>query len=446
MLIFSNTRRIMERPGEFWRTLFEYRRLVNIQGLRGVFTYQEFLAPTIDLEDMVYLGEGHTPLVEAPPGLSNFAGRKFYVKLEGLNPTCSFKDRGMAVALSYVRELIRKKGINNIIAVCASTGDTSAAAALYGGALSQDVKTAVLLPKGFVTLQQLSQPLVAGAKVFELPGVFDDCMKVVEKLSDSYQVVLLNSKNPWRILGQESYAYEIAQGFDWELEDKVLFVPVGNAGNITAIVSGLIKFFKAGVIENLPKVIAVQSNHANPVYRYYSTPPSERRYHSVNVRLSVAQAAMIGDPVSMPRLTRLVRDYSERGGIFSTVEVTESEIMECMLIANQNGLPICTQGGECLAGLMKAKEQNLITESEIGVINSTAHPLKFMDFPERYFRNDLRDYGITADPQYVNKPIALELSDVKLPSKENPLKPDEEKIYASAAAEMIASYLNLTYK
>ena len=120
-----------------------------------------------------------------------------------------------------------------------------------------------------MTPQQLSQPLGSGAVVFEIPGVFDDCMKVVETLSEQYPVALLNSKNAWRILGQESYAYEIAQDFEYDMSKKVVIVPIGNAGNITAVLSGFMKFFEAGIIEALPKIIGVQSEHADPVYRYY---------------------------------------------------------------------------------------------------------------------------------------------------------------------------------
>jgi threonine synthase len=442
-LVITNQRRLTERPGEFWRDLFDYRRLINNQALKGVFNFQEFLAPSIGEEDIVYLGEGHTPLVLAPEKVAGILKRPFYVKLEGLNPTCSFKDRGMAVALSFVKQMMRKKNLTHLIAVCASTGDTSAAAALYAGALGDSVKTAVLLPKGYVTDQQLSQPLLSGAKVFELPGVFDDCMKVVEELSDKYQVALLNSKNPWRVLGQESYSYELAQDLDWDLENKALFVPVGNAGNMTAIVSGLLKLHKCEVITNFPRVVAVQSHHANPVYRYYNTPPNERRYHPVSVKLSVAQAAMIGDPVSMPRLTRLVREFTELGGIFNAVEVTESEIMESMLIANQNGLPICTQGGVSLAGVKRAVESGILEAKEIAIINSTAHPLKFMEFVERYYEDDLREYGITRNPHYTNNPIELSFGSVRLPSKERPLNEIDEKKYATAAARKIAEFLQL---
>jgi len=137
---------------------------------------------------------------------------------------------------------------DNVLAICASTGDTSAAAALYASFLQPNIKSAVLLPHKKVTPQQLSQPLGSGAAVFEIPGVFDDCMKIVEHLSETYNVALLNSKNAWRILGQESFAYEVSQAFEYDMDNKVVVIPVGNAGNITAIMNGFIKFFETGTV------------------------------------------------------------------------------------------------------------------------------------------------------------------------------------------------------
>ncbi|MDR1036959.1 MAG: threonine synthase [Deltaproteobacteria bacterium] len=441
--------RLRERDGAWWRRLFDHRLMANDQALRGVFCYHEFLAPIIPLEDVVYLGEAHTPAVKAPPPLEREVGASFYVKLDGLNPSASFKDRGMAAALSFVRYLARTRGQTGIMAVCASTGDTSAAAALYSASLGGIVKAAVLLPRGYVTPQQLSQPLGAGAGVFELPGVFDDCMKVVEKLSEDYEVVLLNSKNPWRVLGQESYAFEVAQQFDWETGDLMLFVPVGNAGNITAVLGGLMKLHRAGVIGRLPRVTAVQSERANPVFSYYSSPPSERSYEPVKVRPSVAQAAMIGDPVSFPRLARLAARYEEaRGpGAFQAVEVTEQQIMDSMILANRSGLTVCTQGGESLAGLRKAIALGLVSPGETAVLDSTAHALKFMEFQNAYFRGDLAgDYGVQSRPENVNAPRGVELPGIALPAQGKVLTPGERAAFTEAAALAIASELGLSPK
>jgi threonine synthase len=145
----------------------------------------------------------------------------------------------MASAISFLNHAIKAKNLDNVLGICASTGDTSAAAALYLSYLPKSkVRAVVLLPKGKVTPAQLSQPLGSGATVIEMPGVFDDCMRVVEELAQNYHVFLLNSKNPVRILGQKSYAYEVAQQLSWDATDLVVVVPIGNAGNITAVMEG----------------------------------------------------------------------------------------------------------------------------------------------------------------------------------------------------------------
>ena len=302
-------------PGKTWRRIFDYRKLLTLPALKGIYRYHEFIGPVLPLESIVYLGEGHTPVIEANASMQEKAGGKFYFKNDGQNPSASFKDRGMASALSYIHFLIQQGLVDDVLAVCASTGDTSASAALYASYLQPHIKSAVLLPHKKVTPQQLSQPLGSGARVFEIPGVFDDCMKVVEALSEKYAVALLNSKNAWRILGQESYSYEIAQDFEYDMTDKVVVVPIGNAGNITAVMSGFLKFYQTGIIESLPKIVGVQSVHANPVYRYYLEPdPARRQFLPVTVKASVAQAAMIGNPVSMPRVIHLVNQYNQAAG------------------------------------------------------------------------------------------------------------------------------------
>jgi threonine synthase len=137
--------------------------MLNVPALKGVFLFHEFIAPVISLESIIYLGEGHTPLIRANHTLRKYANIDFYFKNDGQNPSASFKDRGMACALSYINYLVQSKGLKDVLAICASTGDTSAAAALYAAYLSGIVKSAVLLPHQKVTPQQLSQPLGSGA-------------------------------------------------------------------------------------------------------------------------------------------------------------------------------------------------------------------------------------------------------------------------------------------
>jgi threonine synthase len=306
----------------------------------------------------------------------------------------------------------------------------------------------VLLPHKKVTPQQLSQPLGSGATVFEIPGVFDDCMKVVETLSENYNVVLLNSKNAWRILGQESYCYEIAQEFEYDVSNMLVVVPIGNAGNITAVLSGFIKFMDAGVIDGLPKILGVQSEHANPVYRYYLEPDrNKRKFMPVTVKPSVAQAAMIGNPVSMPRVIHLVERYNQLAGrqrVFF-VEVTEQAIMDWEIIANRNGHIACTHGGESLAGLVEASHRGIIDKNDIAVVKSTAHALKFAGFQEMYFEQQFpTEFNIKPEPKLINTPVFVQPKDLKrVPAPGKPLNPKDFKIFIRRVSEEIASFLDL---
>lgn len=440
--------RLKKISGDTWRKIFDYRKMLKTPALKGIYRYHEFIGTVIPLEDVVYLGEGHTPIIEANPFMQEKAGVRFFFKNDGQNPSASFKDRGMASAFSYINFMIQKGYVTDILAVCASTGDTSASAALYASYLKPHVKSAVLLPHKKVTPQQLSQPLGNGATVFEIPGVFDDCMKVVEELSEKYQVALLNSKNAWRILGQESYSYEIAQDFEYDMENIVVLVPIGNAGNITAVMSGFLKFYEAGIIKALPKIIGVQSEHADPVFRYYLEPDSsKRKFVPVTVRPSVAQAAMIGNPVSMPRVIYLVDRYNNASGRQNVffVEVTEQAIMDWELLANRNGHIACTQGGETLAGMVAAKEQGLIGKNDIAVIDSTAHALKFSGFQDMYFENTFPDdFEITPDPELINAPRLIRPKDLaEVPEPGKPLKGEAFQQFVSRVSEEIAKMLEL---
>jgi len=434
--------------GTLWKRIFDYRRMLNLNPLKGIFRYYEFIAPIIPLESIIYLGEAHTPIVMANQNLEKLVGLPFYFKNEGLNPSLSFKDRGMACALSFLNYQAKKKGMKNLLTICASTGDTSASGALYSAYLGNLLKSAALLPKGKVTLQQLSQPLGSGATVLEMPGVFDDCMKVVEELSEAYEVSLLNSKNSWRIVGQESFAFEIAQDFDYQVADKVVVVPIGNAGNITAIMSGFLKFLKANIIAELPKIIGVQSDHADPVYRYYlEDDPSRRKFKPVTVKPSVAQAAMIGNPVSMPRVIDLIREYDRAAGqkrIF-VVSVTEQEIMDAMIVANKNGHIACTHGGECMAGFVKAVKAGLVSKGEIGVLDATAHVLKFSSFQQMYLADRFpSEFGVRPRKEFKNTPVTIGLKGLrKQPQAGRPLQGKDLDRFTKAGATEIAKTLNL---
>ncbi|MBT3177271.1 MAG: threonine synthase [Desulfobacula sp.] len=445
----KNAKLLQKIPGKVWQKIFDFRKMLKIPALKGIYRYHEFIGPGIPLESIIYLGEGHTPVIEACENLKEIVGLSFFYKNDGQNPSASFKDRGMASAVSSIKYLIDKHLVSDVIAICASTGDTSAAAALYASYLGPSIKSAVLLPHKKVTPQQLSQPLGSGAQVFEIPGVFDDCMKIVEHLSTKYSVVLLNSKNAWRILGQESYSYEVAQDFDWDMKNKVLVVPIGNAGNISAIMNGFIKFYKANIIDCLPKVIGVQSEHADPVYQYYLEPDeAKRKFIPVDTKPSVAQAAMIGNPVSMPRVVEITKTYNSLAGCRQVffVKVTEQSIMDSQLLANRNGHIACTQGGECLAGLVKALKKNIVTKKETAILDATAHAIKFSEFQDLYFNSKIpEDYKIDSDLSNINQPFLILPDDPTIiPSQKKRLGEIDFQKFIKDISGKIAKKLDLT--
>lgn len=440
--------RLKKIPGTLWRRIFDYRSMLTDPAFRGIYRYHELIGSVIPPQDIIYLGEGHTPVIAANSKLSQWAGMPFYFKNDGQNPSASFKDRGMASAFSYLNHLIRSQGLKNVLAVCASTGDTSASAALYASYLSEEVKSAVLLPHGKVTPQQLGQPLGNGAKVIEIPGVFDDCMKIVEYLAEHYPVALMNSKNAWRILGQESYSYEIAQTFDYDIGHLVVVVPIGNAGNITAVLRGFLKLCELQIISSLPVILGVQSEHANPVYLYYlEADPKERRFCPVTVRPSVAQAAMIGNPVSMPRVVHLVEQYRELAGreAFQVVEVSEQEIMDAMLTANRHGHITCTQGGECLAGLCKVIRNKKVSGDRAAVLDATAHAIKFAVFQDKYFLNTFEpEFEVVPRKELQNTPFLVSPPDhIPRPEPGKKLEPDQFEAFVKYTAGIIAELLEL---
>ncbi len=433
---------LKKTPGQEWRRIFDARAASKNTALRGIFRFYELMAPVMEEEDIVFLGEGNTPEVASSPTLRGLTGLKTVYKNDGQNPSASFKDRGMACAFSYLKALVRKHGWDQVLTVCASTGDTSASAALYASYVGGPVKSVVILPQGKVTPQQLAQPLGSGAVVLEVPGVFDDCMKVVEHLADNYRVALLNSKNAWRILGQESYAFEVAQWHDWDVSGLCLFVPIGNAGNVTAIMAGFLKLYDLGIITALPRLFGVQSHHADPVFRYYSVDdPKERHYEPVAVTPSVAQAAMIGNPVSFPRVRHFAERFEAVGGkgAFQVVQVTEQAIMEGMILANRHGHIACTQGGECLAGALRAKELGLVSAEETIILDATAHQLKFVDFQNMYFTNSFPpEFGVTPRPELANAPeLVID------PAEKAALSPEA---YTLKAAENVVKRLGLAAK
>jgi len=197
----------------------------------------------------------------------------------------------------------------------------------------------------------------------------------------------------------------VALQLDFQTKDLVVVVPIGNAGNVTAVMEGFLDLYRLGIIAELPQIIGVQSDHANPVVLWRQS----GEYRPVPVRPSVAQAAMIGNPVSFPKVSHLVEEhFHER---FAAVQVTEQEIIEAMLIANRHGHVVCTQGGESIVGLKKGVEMGLVMPHQRVVVDSTSHQLKFAGFQQMYFEDSFPDgYDIKPREELRNRPLALEAS------------------------------------
>jgi len=292
--------------------------------------YRRFL-PVTDKTPVVTLNEGNTPLIESP-ALADRVGRniKVYLKYEGLNPTGSFKDRGMTVAMSKALG----EGVRAVI--CASTGNTSASAAAYAGRAG--LQAYVLIPKGAVALGKLSQSLMHGARVVEVIGNFDICLKVVRDVAerDPLRIRLVNSVNPDRIAGQKTAAFEVCD----QLGDAPThhFLPVGNAGNITAYWAGYREYKSVGLSNRLPKMMGYQAAESAPIVVG----------HPIDDPHTVATAIKIGNPASWKSATA-ARD--ESGGIIDMV--TDSEILAAYRLIAAHGVFAEPASAASVAGLLK---------------------------------------------------------------------------------------------
>jgi len=213
--------------------------------------------------------------------------------------------------------------------------------------------------------------------------------------------------------------------------------------------NGFIKFYDADIINCLPKIIGVQSEHADPVYQYYLEPDeTKRKFIPVDTKPSVAQAAMIGNPVSMPRVVQIAKKYNALAGrqhVFF-VQVTEQAIMDWQLTANKNGHIACTQGGESLAGLVQAVKQRIVTKKETAILNATAHAIKFSEFQDLYFNSKIpEDYKIDPDPDNINRPSLIQPDDPDIiPSQKKRLGEKDFQKFVQDVSDKIAERLNLT--
>jgi len=304
--------------------------------------YREFLPVTKDTP-VITLNEGNTPLIPAKI-LSEITGAKVYLKYEGANPTGSFKDRGMTLAISKAVE----EGSTSVM--CASTGNTSASAAAYAARAA--VKCAVLIPEGAIALGKLSQALMHGAKVIAIKGNFDDALDIVKKITSSYPVTLVNSLNPYRLQGQKTGSFEICDQL--ERVPDFHFIPVGNAGNITAYWMGYKEYKARGKINSLPKMLGWQAEGSAPIVKKMVIRNPE----------TIATAIRIGNPA---RWKEAEEAASNSGGFINTV--SDHEILNAYhLLADKEGIFAEPASCASIAGLIKAKEKNLLQFKDSTVV------------------------------------------------------------------------------
>ncbi len=251
---------LKKTPAAEWKRIFEERAHRTEWPLgSGVWGKKEWVLPEIQADSVVSMYEGHTNLFWAERYGAELGLDDLWLKLCGNTHTGSFKDLGMTVLVSMVKDMIRKGREIRAVA-CASTGDTSAALAAYGAAAG--VPTVVFLPRGKISLAQLIQPVANGAIVFALDTDFDGCMEIVKQVAENDGIYLANSMNSLRIEGQKTVGIEIAQQFDWEVPDWII-IPGGNLGNVSALGKGLDMMFELGLIDRRPRIVCAQAQQAN---------------------------------------------------------------------------------------------------------------------------------------------------------------------------------------
>lgn len=315
--------------------------------------YREFL-PVTDATPIVSLGEGYTPLIELPR-LSERLGVRLFVKYEGMNPTGSFKDRGMTMAVSKAVE----RGADAVI--CASTGNTSASAAAY--AARAGIRAAVVIPEGKIAAGKLAQAIVHGATVIALEGNFDQALTAVRELVERRDIELVNSVNPHRIAGQMTGAFEIVD----ELGDApdALCIPVGNAGNITAYWAGFQAYRNSEKSRTVPKMFGFQAAGAAPLVLG----------HTVEHPETIATAIRIGNPASGPQAVAAMTDS---GG--AVAAVTDAQILEAYrLLAATEGVFCEPASAASVAGAIMRAQAGGFTEGDTVVCVLTGHGLKDPD-------------------------------------------------------------------
>lgn len=375
-----------------WRKLFEDRYKSNQWPYgSGVWGKKEWVLPEIHNDNVVSLYEGSTNLFWADRFSKHIGLDELWIKLCGNTHSGSFKDLGMTVLVSQVKQMISEGAPIKAVA-CASTGDTSAALATYCAAAG--IQSIVLLPKGKISIAQLVQPISNGALVLSLDTDFDGCMKLVKEITKDETIYLANSMNSLRVEGQKTVGIEIVQQFDWDPPD-VMIIPGGNLGNVSALGKGLAMMKDLGLITKTPRIVVAQAERANPLYLAYQR--GFDSFEPIQARKTLASAIQIGNPVSIDKAIRTLREFN---GVVE--QASEEELADAAALGDRTGMFNCPHTGVALAVLIKLLKSGQIDKSERVVVISTAHGLKFVEMKVKYHQREL---GFPC--HHANDPIEL---------------------------------------
>ena len=339
----------------------------------GVWRFRELLPILDSFGNAISLREGNTPLYHLPRAAKALGIDRIFAKHQGMNPTGSFKDTGMTAALSVAKE----RGFEWV--ACASTGNTSAAMAAY--AARAGLRALVLIPDGKIAWGKLSQAMDYGAVTYQLKADFDGCLNVLTEIVKQAPIYLLNSVNPYRLEGQKTPAFEIAEAMDWNVPDH-LIVPGGNLGNSSALGKGFREMRELGLIARIPRISVIQAAGANPLVRSMaanhgaSLEPVEAHTRATAIR--------IGNPASWRKAAKVIE---ESGGW--CLDVTETEIAIAKAEIGAEGLGCEPASAVTLAGLKKLCAQGAIQPSETVVLVLTGHTLKDADYTIDFHRGTL---------------------------------------------------------
>ena len=339
----------------------------------GVWRFREVLPFATD-DVVVSLGEGNTPLYDAPRSADYCGLTTLKLKHQGNNPTGSFKDTGMTVAVTQALKLGMR------LVACASTGNTAASLAAY--AARARMSCAILVPEGQVSDAKLAQALDYGAKVLEIEGNFDVCMRVIQELAEQSSLYLVNSINPFRIEGQKTVAFELAEQLEWNVPDH-LVVPGGNLGNSSALGKGFRELFGHGFTRKQPRISVIQAEGAAPFARFFDDRGvedfvNEKKPHTL------ASAIKIGAPVSWRKAWRAVH---ETGG--HVITVSEQEIADAKATIGRDGIGCEPASATTVAGIRKLVGDGVIGKDESVVAVLTGHVLKDTDYVIKYHNQTL---------------------------------------------------------